>query len=261
MVRQQGPWDPKPEIARLFKYSQEIGGEWYYYDIWGNIMFGYLGAASGFSESALLDGAGIEQIGSSTGYAIRYQDLDYSPKRQTGISGLPPDYPLPQLTATWPPENVALLEHYRQWLLSGGASPKEVYHLYIPMAGHALGLNLKPHPQLDLDADLERALDYVKAKGSSAEWTDMCRLALEKFRRFLRIQRGEPEPDRSTASVARYQVGLPDWLVEAITHYQHVSQRNWRPARLAAQSAVSGAATSGSGAGWASVTPSRRWLT
>ena len=145
---------------------------------------------------------------------------------------LPPGYPLPQPTADWPSENVALLEHYREWLLSGGASPKEVYFLYIPMAGHALGLNLKPHPTLDLDSDLLRALDYIKAKGSSAEWTDMCRVALDKFRRFLRVQRGEPEPELTVDRLAYYQAGLPDWLVEQLTRYQHVCQRNWRPARL-----------------------------
>ncbi len=153
-------------------------------------------------------------------------------RHYTRDSRLPPGCPVPQPTAAWPPENVALLEHYREWLLSGGASPKEVYHLYIPMAGHALGLNLKPHPELDLDADLERALDYVKAKGSSAEWTDMCRVALERFRRFLRQQRGEPEPELPAGSLAYYQTGLPDWLVEQFTRYQHVCQRNWRPARL-----------------------------
>ncbi|RPJ39030.1 MAG: hypothetical protein EHM35_03250, partial [Planctomycetaceae bacterium] len=117
----------------------------------------------------------------------------------------------------------------------GGASPKEVYFLYIPMAGHVLGLNLKPHSQLDLNADLEKALDYVKAKGSSAEWTDMCRVALEKFRRFLRQERGlapalPPPPDLS-----RQQEGLPDWLVEQLTRYQHLMERNWRPARLDTQ--------------------------
>ena len=82
---------------------------------------------------------------------------------------LPPGYPTPRPTSEWPPENVALLERYREWLLSSGASPHTVYLLYVPMAGNALGMNLKPHSQLDLDADLARALDYVKAKRLSAE--------------------------------------------------------------------------------------------
>lgn len=145
---------------------------------------------------------------------------------------LPPDCPRPQPTVAWPPENVALLEQYREWLSSGGTSPFVVKQLYIPMAGHALGLNLKPHPQLDLDADLERALDYVKAKQLSAEWTDMCRCALDKFRRFLRQQRGYPDVVIKPPKYVHYCAGLPDWLVEQLEHYQHLMQRHWRPARL-----------------------------
>jgi integrase/recombinase XerD len=173
----------------------------------------------------------MSPIKKATNAAERYDVARYRAR----ISSLPPDYPLPQPTAAWPPENVALLEQYREWLLSGGASPKEVYHLYIPMAGHALGLNLKPHPQLDLDADLERALDYVKAKGSSAEWTDMCRVALVKFRRFLSQERGLSPAPPPPPDLSRQQEGLPDWLVEQLTRYQHLMERNWRPARLDTQ--------------------------
>jgi len=148
---------------------------------------------------------------------------------------LPPGYPRPQPTTAWPAENVALLERYWEWLLSGGASPKEVHHLYIPMAGHALGLNLKPHDQLDLDADLEKALDYVKAKRLSAEWTDMCRVALVKFRRFLRQERGLAPAQPPPPDLSRQQEGLPQWLIEQLTRYQHLMERNWRPARLDTQ--------------------------
>jgi site-specific recombinase XerD len=145
---------------------------------------------------------------------------------------LPPDYPTPQPTTAWPAENVALLERYQHWLLSGGASPDAVDHLYVPMAGNVLGLNLVPHPQLDLHTDLEKALDYVEAKRLSAEWTDMCRIALERFRRFLRQQRGLPDVSIRPFDPARYCTGLPHWLVRELTRYQHLQQRNWRPSRL-----------------------------
>jgi site-specific recombinase XerD len=160
--------------------------------------------------------------------ATRYETA----RRHAHHGHLPPDYPLPEPSAAWPTENVALLERYREWLLSGGASRDVVHMLYLPMAGHALGLNLKPHPQLGLDTDLERALDYVKAKRLSAEWTDMCRNALNKFRLFLRQQRGQVEIDIKLVNHERYCVGLPDWLVEQLQRYQHLMQRNWRPARL-----------------------------
>ena len=166
-----------------------------------------------------------------TSAAQRYDAV----RRRSRDRRLPPGYPAPKPTSDWPPENVALLERYREWLLSGGASPKQTHFLYIPMAGNALGLNLKPHPEIDLDADLERGLDYVKAKRLSDEWIDMCRVALEKFRRFLRQERGLPEPLPGPPDLSRYQDGLPDWFVEQLARYQRVLERNWRPARLSQQ--------------------------
>lgn len=70
-VRAGGNWDHKPKISSRFKYrvlshqTQErhiLGDYTYYYDIWSNIHYGYVGAAAGFSESELLDGAGAEQV-------------------------------------------------------------------------------------------------------------------------------------------------------------------------------------------------------
>jgi integrase/recombinase XerC len=166
-----------------------------------------------------------------TSAAQRYDAV----RRRSRDRRLPPGYPLPQPTAVWPPENVALLERYREWLLTGGASPKQTHFLYIPMAGNALGLNLKPHSEVNLDGDLTRALDYVVAKGTSDEWIDMCRVALEKFRRFLRQERGLPEALPGPPDLSRQQAGLPDWLIEQLTRYQHLMERNWRPARMDAQ--------------------------
>ncbi len=144
----------------------------------------------------------------------------------------PLDYPAPAPTAHWPAENVALLERYREWLHSGGSSRHTTAQLYLPMAGHALGLNLQPHPQLDLETDLQRALDYIKAKHLSAEWTDMCRVGLEKFRTFLRQERGYVAVTLPDVEHAYYRTGLPAWLIQQLARYQHVMQRNWRPARL-----------------------------
>jgi site-specific recombinase XerD len=166
-----------------------------------------------------------------TSAAERYDAV----RRRSRDSRLPPGYPLPHPTAAWPPENVALLERYRGWLLTGGASPKQTHFLYIPMAGNALGLNLKPHSEINLDGDLTRALDYVVAKGTSDEWIDMCRVALDKFRRFLRQERGLPETLPGPPDLSRQQAGLPVWLIEQLTRYQHLMERNWRPARMDAQ--------------------------
>lgn len=70
-VRQNGEWDHKPKIASMFHPRSPIVQHWhlygatlYYYDVWSNIHYGYVGRAAGFSESVLLDGAGLEQVGS-----------------------------------------------------------------------------------------------------------------------------------------------------------------------------------------------------
>lgn len=152
--------------------------------------------------------------------------------RSARDSRLPPDYVVPQPTSEWPAENVALFERYHEWLSGSGTSQNVIFQIYIPMAGHALGLNLKPHTQLDIEADLERALDYVKAKQLSAQWIKMCRNALNKFRLFLRQQRGQVEVVLRPLNRERYCTGLPDWVVEQLERYQHLKQSNWRRARL-----------------------------
>jgi site-specific recombinase XerD len=163
----------------------------------------------------------------------------YDASRRRARDGrLPPGYPLPQPTAVWPAENVALLERFRLWLLSSSTSPELVNIVYIPTAGNVLGLNLKPHPQIDIDADLERALDYVKAKNSSADWIKMSRNALNKFRCFLRQERGCADVVIKSPNLERYCVGLPGWLVEQMERYQRLRQANWRPARVNQQIAT-----------------------
>ncbi len=68
-VRQNGPWDHKPHIGKKFPaqrpYHHHYHGRPYYYDIWSNIHYGYVGRACGFTRGELLDGAGLEQIGST----------------------------------------------------------------------------------------------------------------------------------------------------------------------------------------------------
>ena len=66
-VGQGMDWDHKHKIPKI------IGGVWhkqgnydYFYDIWSNIHYGYVGMAGGLSESVLSDGAGLEQIASDS---------------------------------------------------------------------------------------------------------------------------------------------------------------------------------------------------
>jgi integrase/recombinase XerD len=148
---------------------------------------------------------------------------------------LPPSLK-PQPTAAWPPENVALFEHYQEWLRSGGASAHLMAVLYLPMAGHVLGFNLKPYTELNLEADFQPALDYIQAKNVSQEWNHIRRQALDKFRRFLRQQRGEWELRLRPLNYARYTDGLPAWILEPLTRYFHLMRSHWRSARADQQS-------------------------
>lgn len=152
--------------------------------------------------------------------------------RHTHSRNLPPDAVWPRPTAEWPPENCALLERYRDWLVSGGASPNTVRILYLPMAGHILGLNLKPHHKLNLTTDLQKGLDFVLSKQISAMWTKLNRNAMEKFRRFLMHERGLVEIKVKTFDPSDVVKGLPEWLVTELTHLQHIQQTRWRTARL-----------------------------
>ena len=162
-------------------------------------------------------------------------------KRETTTSGrydqslhyardkhLPPGFVSPQPTSKWPEENVRLLERYVDWLRGGGASEEVIRMVYIPMAGHVLGLNLKPHPQIDLETDLQKAMDYVVTKGPGPDWTDICRNALAKFKRFMINDRGMLEIKYAPFDPAKYASFLPAWLFEELERYQHIKQGNWR---------------------------------
>ena len=70
LVRENGLWDHKPAISSRFKpadpkasaqHWHHYDGFLYYYDIWSNIHYGYVGRTCGFTSGELLDGAGLDQ--------------------------------------------------------------------------------------------------------------------------------------------------------------------------------------------------------
>jgi len=64
-----GNWDHKQAILSdthmAHKGWSGMGSYRYYYDIWSNIHYGYVGAASGFNDTVLAENAGLEQVGST----------------------------------------------------------------------------------------------------------------------------------------------------------------------------------------------------
>ncbi|WP_426201425.1 polymorphic toxin type 44 domain-containing protein [Pseudomonas sp. TWP3-1] len=88
-VAQGRKWDHKGPIG------EEFGGPWqkqgqldYFYDIWSNIHYGYVGRAGGLSESVLLDGAGLEQIASDSLRKVQKWDERKGPHRSADIDGM-----------------------------------------------------------------------------------------------------------------------------------------------------------------------------
>lgn len=146
---------------------------------------------------------------------------------------LPAAAPRHQPTAFWPKENIALYERYRDWLFSGGISVASSKTIYLPAAGFILGLNLKPHHQLNLQDDLEKLMEYSRARDLSRESLKNCRNALNMFRRFLRLEQGLGEEARVKGFDASvYTRGLPVWLVSELERFQRIQQKNWREARF-----------------------------
>ena len=146
---------------------------------------------------------------------------------------VPPEIARPLPSPHWPAENIHLLERYHAWLVEGGAGEDPTNNLYVPIAGHVLGLNRVPYEQIDLQAGLERAMDYMRARGVSESWLKSCRNALDKFRRFLRQELGLGEaPKLRSLDISRHIQGLPAWLVSEMERYLRIQQKNWRTARV-----------------------------
>ena len=86
---------------------------------------------------------------------------------------LPTDAAHPQPSSQWPEENRQLYEKYRAWLLEGGGGISSVSNVYMPIAGHILGLNTVSYWQMDLEKDFEKVLDFARARGavhSGSKW-------------------------------------------------------------------------------------------
>ncbi|MBM4460528.1 MAG: hypothetical protein FJ011_22685 [Chloroflexi bacterium] len=62
LVKSDGPWDFKARIEREIGKTVQLGGDWHEWSTTGNITYGFLGAAAGFSRFELRAGAGIAQV-------------------------------------------------------------------------------------------------------------------------------------------------------------------------------------------------------
>jgi hypothetical protein len=87
-VRPGGEWDLKPIIQRTcyarlrsaYWTQLESEGPEYYYDVWGNVNFGFVAMAGGFVADEALDGAGTAQFWTDL-LRLKW------PQRTPGVSG------------------------------------------------------------------------------------------------------------------------------------------------------------------------------
>jgi hypothetical protein len=89
-VGQGRKWDHKVPLAEMYDgvvYHKQ-GDYDYFYDIWSNIHYGYVGRAGGLSESALADGAGLEQIASESVRKVFDWKKRQWPDAAEGVDGL-----------------------------------------------------------------------------------------------------------------------------------------------------------------------------
>lgn len=89
-VGQGRKWDHKVALAEIYDgvvYHKQ-GDYDYFYDIWSNIHYGYVGRAGGLSESALADGAGLEQIASEAARKVFNWKKRQWPDAAEGVDGL-----------------------------------------------------------------------------------------------------------------------------------------------------------------------------
>jgi len=85
-VGQNMEWDHKPKLRKRFAGVRHKQGKYeYYYDIWSNIHYGYVGIIGGLSETLLLDGAGAEQIASDT--LRKVEEIRTIPKKDRKLPG------------------------------------------------------------------------------------------------------------------------------------------------------------------------------
>ncbi|ROM91075.1 polymorphic toxin type 44 domain-containing protein [Pseudomonas brassicacearum] len=88
-VGQNRPWDHKPKIGEQFGGAWQKQGKFdYFYDIWSNVHYGYVGMAGGLSEGILLDGAGVEQIASDSIRKVQKWKERPGPHRSADIEGM-----------------------------------------------------------------------------------------------------------------------------------------------------------------------------
>ncbi|SFQ79718.1 Zn-binding Pro-Ala-Ala-Arg (PAAR) domain-containing protein, incolved in TypeVI secretion [Pseudomonas sp. NFPP07] len=147
-VGQGRPWDHKPILSRKYNgvvYHKQ-GDYDYFYDIWSNVHYGYVGMAGGLSERVLLDGAGLEQIGSDT--YRKAEEVVFKPKEQWKLPGPHRSADIDGMRA-WDdaPDRISIgigIKLYRQYP-NGGVTAKLIMDEVLAVTPQEWGKGVKVH--------------------------------------------------------------------------------------------------------------------
>ncbi|CRL48497.1 polymorphic toxin type 44 domain-containing protein [Pseudomonas sp. URMO17WK12:I11] len=147
-VGQGRKWDHKVPLAEMYNgvvYHKQ-GDYDYFYDIWSNIHYGYVGRAGGLSESVLLDGAGAEQIVSDS--LRKAGEVLQKPKEERKLPGPNRSADIDGLRA-WDdaPDRTSIsigIKLFRQHS-NGGVTAKMVMSEVLAVAPEAWGKGIREH--------------------------------------------------------------------------------------------------------------------
>jgi len=87
-LRENAVWRPREKNASSFSrgFHHKYKDHDYYYDVWSNIHYGYVGRAAGFTKDELLDGSGLAQ---------RFSDFPRKTVHDKTVSGFRRYDPIP----------------------------------------------------------------------------------------------------------------------------------------------------------------------
>ena len=147
-VGQDQEWDHKPKLRQLFPGVRHKQGKYdYYYDIWSNVHYGYVGIIGGLSESVLLDGAGAEQIASDT--VRKVEELKSKPKTDRTLPGPHPSASPWTALRSWDDVadrvSISIGVKLASQFPNGGITPKIVMDEVLAVAPNEWGEGISVH--------------------------------------------------------------------------------------------------------------------
>jgi site-specific recombinase XerD len=129
----------------------------------------------------------------------------------------------------WLPANRSFFGCFRKWLFESGYSISAM-KIYGVGVRQALGFLNKPYWQIDPEADLERAWQFINNRPIAASTRQDYHKGLEKLAEYLRLRCHKP-PLEKEIHWQHYLGVLPAWLQEDIHHFIAHCQRSWPLAR------------------------------